>query len=406
MNKNEYCQNILLIFPPERPDLYTYLEQDQETTYSILFHEVANEPTVNLPAFIDYEYYWNDYLTPAILIKNINPSVIIFMEILDFRQIALALVAHKLGVNTIFLDHGITASLSLYEERRVPIRNILVNKAYTVFNRFFKILKVRWFYFSAFRSVEVDDLKQFLYLPILLFYKENTKAINKVTFISNTINTFILFNINNYERCNYLYHLSSKNISYAGIPYFDYIKNSDDGDHIIYIDHPYLEDELYEWSEQHHENIARKLDFFSKQHRINLYVKLHPKSKKEIWKAYYLTSPFLHIVQDGNFEKLYSSAKLILSFSSTMVAGFLSGFKNIVLLGWHPTPRIVGVDYSLTGLCHKSLQFADLETRYSNWLSTNKSKQNKAAYIEFIRNFNYPFDGNATKRIIEVIHNT
>lgn len=397
--------NIILIFPENRTDLYSYLATDSENHYSILFNENPTE-TVVLPFFIKNQYFWNNYRTPYDFIKDTHPKSIIFFEIFDFRQIALAVAAHKLGVNTIFLDHGITSESSLYSEREQPLRKMLSKKIHNVFTRFFKIIKVRWFYFSAIRSIDFFELLQFIYLPFLFAFKENTNAIHKVTFVGNTINTFILFSKNNFSRYNYLYHLAHKNISYTGIPYFDYLKNSHDGDHIIYIDHPYLEEKLYGWSEKHHETIARKLNSFSKQHQVNLYIKLHPKSQKEIWKSYNLTSSYLHVIQDGNFEKLYSGANLILSFSSTMVAGFLSGFKNLVLLGWHPTPRIVGVDYSLTNLCHKSLQLAELETKYSNWLSANKSKQNKAAYIEFIRNFNYPFDGNATKRIIEVIHNT
>jgi hypothetical protein len=94
-----------------------------------------------------------------------------------------------------------------------------------------------------------------------------------------------------------------------------------------------------------------------------------------------------------------------LAFSSSMVNGFLCARKNVVLLAWHPKPEVIGVDFSKTGLCHLSLTPEELETKYDEWIMHNLSLENANRYVDFLKEFNYPFDGFAGKRVIQAIKN-
>ncbi len=87
-----------------------------------------------------------------------------------------------------------------------------------------------------------------------------------------------------------------------------------------------------------------------------------------------------------------------------MVNGFLSAQKNVVLLGWHPEPGIFGADFSQTGLCHLSLYPNELGTKFDYWVSHNLCKDNEVQYLNFLKEFNYPFDGQAGQRVLQAIH--
>jgi hypothetical protein len=215
---------------------------------------------------------------------------------------------------------------------------------------------------------------------------------------------YILFNKHNYKHYDYLYHLNHSRVSYSGIPSFDFLQKGKEDEHIIYIEHPYLESNLFGWDKKHHHKIAMALNEFAEKNKLMTYIKLHPISDINIWKSYNLNSSYIKVIQTGNFESLYANAKMILGYSSSMVPGFLSGKKNVVMLGWHPIDKeIKGEDFTTTNLCHKSLEIDDLNTKYSQWEINNKAKKDPEAYKDFIKKYNFPFDGKAAERIIKII---
>jgi hypothetical protein len=171
----------------------------------------------------------------------------------------------------------------------------------------------------------------------------------------------------------------------------------------VYIEHPYLEYGLLGWHKEHHRQVVQELNDFAVAQKIKLYIKLHPFSALSNWSDYSINNEYVKILQGGDFTQLYLDAKLILAFSSSLVTGLLCAKKNIVLLGWHPEPRIFGTDFSKMGLCHASLLISDLQVKFSEWVNDNLAEKNEAAYEEFLRKCNYPFDGKATERVIEAI---
>ena len=240
-------------------------------------------------------------------------------------------------------------------------------------------------------------------LPHFIYKYTNAKALNLNPFPEKDAGVYILFNKNNYIHYNYLYHINQSNVSYSGIPAFDFLQKTEEHEHIIYIDHPYFELNLLGWDENHHHKIALALNSFSENKKKMIYVKLHPRSDINIWNSYALNSSYIKIIQTGNFESLYANAKMVLGYSSSLIPGFLSARKNVVLLGWFPIDKeIKGLeDLSSMNICHLSLEIDDLNTKYSLWEIENKAKKDTRAYKEFLNKYNFPFDGKATERIIK-----
>ena len=223
-------------------------------------------------------------------------------------------------------------------------------------------------------------------------------------FIEKQAKAYLLFNKNNYSLYDYIYNLRNENIYFTGIPYFDNMINCTVEDTIIYIDHPYLEDKRHDWNLKHHKKIAINLAEFAKKRKQKVYVKLHPRSNKNIWNNYKLESKYFKIIQKEDPTSLYKKAKLFISFSSSLVPGFLSAKKNVVLIAWHPnTDKVLGLDFSAYDICHLSSNPEDIWTKHEEWTSNNLAIKSSSKYDLFLKKYNYPFDGNATQRIYDLI---
>ena len=398
------AKKIVLYGCDERIDIYSYLEKDTYNTYSILFSKKPNNRNLKSSDFIVSIYYQEDYLTPQKLLNHIKPDVIVFFEIFDFYQIAIAIAAKKKGIKTIFLDHGsVTNSRNYIKNNTLKLKEITFNKWKSILFQIPSIIKSRIFYFATLPFISKKSLVNYLTLPHFIYKYTNAKALNLNPFPEKDAGAYILFNKNNYIHYNYLYHINQYNVSYSGIPTFDFLQKTEEHEHIIYIDHPYFELNLLGWDENHHHKIALALNSFSENKKKMIYVKLHPRSDINIWNSYALNSSYIKIIQTGNFESLYANAKMVLGYSSSLIPGFLSARKNVVLLGWFPIDKeIKGLeDLSSMNICHLSLEIDDLNTKYSLWERENKAKKNTRAYKEFLNKYNFPFDGKATERIIK-----
>jgi CDP-glycerol glycerophosphotransferase (TagB/SpsB family) len=217
----------------------------------------------------------------------------------------------------------------------------------------------------------------------------------------------IIFNQPNFEDFQTYTGVSMNDVFISGVPFFDkYFKETPiAGNHLVYIDHPYYEEGFANWSLEHHRRIAESLFEFAERERVKLFIKLHPRSRRDLWERYEFNKEFVEVIQKGDYTELYLSAKLILGYSSSLINGFLCAKKNVVLLGWNPKPYIEGADFSLTGLCHTSMRIEDLATKYNYWLNQNLALNNEENYQKFLMKFNYPFDGKATDRIISILKN-
>lgn len=401
-----------MIVEPDRKDWYQYLITDSHNEYCLLWHETETDIPVELKqnTFFKKIYSWSSYATPQDLLKKIRPDRIVFFEIIDQRQIALMVTANKAGIKTFYLEHGAAgnreAAIRRADEKNYfskTKRHYLVNRLRTGLGR---MIKSKIFYYAAGSQLSsLSSTVKYLRLPLAMLLKTPNKALADCIFPERTPFKAIVFNKPNFEQFQVYTGIMEDKAAFTGVPIFDhfYSKAPAEGNHITYIEHPYLEAGILSWTPGHHQNIARHLYDFSIKRKIKILVKLHPASDISLWKSYAFEPEFFEIVQSGDYTKPMLESKLILGYSSSLINGFLCAKKNVVLLGWHPQPGIAGADFSKTGLCHVSLSPNDLETKFDFWMSHNLAKGKDAAYMEFLKEFNFPFDGRAGERVLEAI---
>lgn len=403
---------ILLIVPPNRKDFYSQLESIHNADVYVLWHVRKRDSySDELLPFIKGQYYWGDYFTPYLLLEKIKPDTIVFFEIIDLRQIALIIAARSMRIKTFYLEHGAAGD----RESAISRWNnatFLKNKLPRLYSRATKnlvdIISAKFFYYTVYKKFSsLKSYFKFFVLPFQMLSASPNKVLSKNLFRDRVPDRAIVFSQINFEAFELYTGLPRKDAIFTGVPFFDryYRSNPTMHDHVVYIEHPYLEYKLLGWTKEHHKHVAQTLNDFAVSRKMKLYIKLHPFSELENWSDYLLNKEYVEILQQGDFTQLYLSAKLILGFSSSLVTGFLCAKKNIVLLGWHPEPKIFGADFSETDLCHRSFSTGDLESKFDYYEANNLSEKNELKYQEFLKKFNYPFDGKATERVIGAIVN-
>jgi hypothetical protein len=402
---------VLLVVPPQRVDFYSYLSEYTDAEYYILYYVRRNDSQdYRLPEFIRGEYFWSDYSTPYSLLDSLKPDRIVFFEIIDLRQIALIVAAHARKIRSLYLEHGAAGDKETALQRWNS-SNFLKDKLPYLVKRFRKdfvdIVKSKIFYYSVFKGFNSSrSYWQYISLPFKMLKSTPNKTLSRNIFQERIPDMAIVFNEINFEEFEAYTGISRKDAHFTGVPFFDkYYRNEVlVKSHVVYIEHPYLEQGLLDWDSGHHEKIARALGDFAKKEKQQLFIKLHPFSDKTVWDNYsFLNNGYVKVLQAGNFDELYLEAKMIMGFSSSLLTGLICAKKNIVLLGWHPSPVIFGVDFSKTGLCHISFSPNELYSDFDKWKSHNLTLENQAAYSEFLSRFNSPFDGKATKRVLKTI---
>jgi hypothetical protein len=401
---------ILLIVPPEREDFYSYLSADKKSEYFLLWNEKRSSPQIRLP-LIKEEFFWKDYLTPDALLSSIKPDKIVFFEIIDQRQIALIVTANAKGITTFYLEHGAAPDTDIALERLKPSLNFYKQRSGYVMNRFLfnlgEVLRTKYFYFSSVRFLtSIGSIVKFIRLPFNMQWNTPNKTLLKIKFSERIPKYGITFNEANFEEYKLFTGAKSESARYTGLPMFDsYFQpksNSTEGG-VVYIEHPYLESDLFGWNEIHHKKVASTLFRFATQTKTPVLIKLHPRSDLKRWRSYNLQSEFFEVVQQGDFTNQYLSAKIILGYSSSLITGLICAKKNIVLIGWHPKPKIYGADFSKTGLCHTSLNINELFTNMNEWMHNNLIIQQPDLHNNFLKKYNHPFDGMAGSRVIDAI---
>ena len=403
---------ILLILTPERKDWYTYLREDDLNDYHLLWHENTKDipEWIYKDDFFKKVYSWNDFATPQRLLKKLAPDRIVFFEIIDQRQIALLVAANSKKIKTFYLEHGASAERSTSLKGYEPKNNFKEEKLTYLKDRFssafLSLFRSKYFYYSvAHKVIFFDSFIKYCTLPFKMLLTTPNKALYNNKFVERTPGTSVVFNKSNFEVFELYTGIKIETAAFTGIPLFDkiYFSEKTNGVHIVFVDHPYLEQNVNFWTPEFHKKIADALHTFSVSQKIKIFVRLHPTSSIALWKSYGYESPDFILSQNDDFTKELLSSKLIISYSSTLLTGMLCAKKNIVLLGWHPTPAISSYDFSKFGICHVSFNIEDLSSKYDYWLENNMAERYEDKYNNFIKNMNYPFDGRAASRVIETI---
>ena len=403
---------ILLVLQAERKDWYTYLREDNQNDYYLLWYENKNDipEWIYGDEFFKKIYSWNEFATPQNLLKSISPDRIVFFEVIDQRQIALLVTANRNGLKTFYLEHGASAvratSLKSYEPKPTFIKDRFKYIKDRFLSAFPNLVRSKFFYFSAaFKVRSFNSFLKYFTLPFKMLLTPPNKALLTTKFAERTPAQSIVFNQSNFEVFELYTGIKKESAVLTGIPLFDKLYNSKTylGDHVVFIDHPYLEQSVHSWTPDFHKKLAGALKEFSVLRNVKIYVRLHPNSSMELWKSYGYESPNFIMSQNVDFTSELLSSKLIISYSSTLLTGMLCAKKNIVLLGWHPTPAISSFDFSQFGICHVSFDVGDLQNKYDFWVENNLAKRYDDKYGNYIENMNNPFDGQAGSRVLQTI---
>lgn len=405
---------IVIISDPARDDFHGYLlEQLKAHELYLLWHYDRQSYSYDVAAKVPPHVtllYWKEFRTPEQLISMIRPDRLLFFQIIDFWQIPLIIAAHHLKVSSFFVEHGVGNSVATVMERfreLPPLSTRLAGYVRKIFSGTLRILHNRSFYLSVSRYLPKNQRGRYLQLP--WFYKKYLplEALSKLKFRNRTPHYAILFNRNNIAPFLLYNEMEEEHIFTEGVPFYDkyFVAIPKASSHLVFIEHPYLEEGILGWTDAFHEKIARTLEEFAREQSRPIVVKLHPRSSRANWERYSLDPELIRIRQREDVTTELLEAEMILGYSSTMLNVLIACKKNIVLLGWHPVPKVFGDDYSKTGLCHLSLLPEELLTRFDHWKNNNLTENNPEAFEEFIREYNHPFDGRATERTIAAVLN-
>lgn len=403
---------ILLVVDPNRRDFYQYLNCDSSVQYFLLWKEKQDgEPNLDNPDFFQKEFFWREFSTPNALIDTIQPDKIVFFEIIDLRQIALLVACKARKIPTIYLEHGAAGGSSdlLKRWEHADSQALNIKRIWTrLSGGLGNVIAAKLFYYSVTKGFKsFASFTKYISLPFKFLSHIPNVVLAKSQFPERVPDILITFSRPNFDVTREYTGALVEQGRFTGIPFFDkyYSAKFTEKDHVVFIDHPNLEDQLYDWTPDFHRNLAENLNEFAKDKNQKVYVKLHPKSDKSRWLAYGFDPNLVEILQEEECTQLYLESKLILGYSSSLLTAFLCAHKNVVLLGWHPEPRVLGYDFSKTGLCHSSLYFDDLGGKFDYWTKHNLSFD-KEKYAQFITESNPDFDGHATDRVINLITRT
>ena len=404
---------VLLVADPRALGAFDYLARGEAGAppglrFELLWWERRPDQESPAPAWIEAQHYWSDHATPGRLLDRLQPDRVVLSEIIDLRQIALIIAARGRGLPSYYLEHG-AAGDAATARRRMSETSIADKLAGSLrsLRRLPQLLAVRRFYLSVLPLLNsARSRAAFLAFPQALAVLPAMRALRLLRFPERVPATAILFSRANLEEFA-LFHgpESAYRALLPGVPFFDgyyRARPEVDPDTVVYIEHPYLEEGLNGWTPAHHERIARTLDRFARERGKRVLVKLHPRSNLALWQKYQL-DPAVEVAQVGDYSERFLRAEMILSYASSLLTGMLCARKNVTYLRWHPGDAEFGAPFHQSGLCHTSGDPDDLFEHYDEWLAGNLCVVNEAAYQAFLDRFNWPFDGQAARRVRQAI---
>lgn len=390
---------ILLVSFSERLDLIDFFRQDSSNSYYLLDYSNHASDTSSAD-FLKGTTRLSELSDVKAFARELRPDRVVFFETSDIRLSCLNILFRSLAIPVIFLDHGLRDKkihqyVRAIEEQRAIADNPQVK---------LPARKTATLFFHAMKALKAKDQLRVLVRFVFAFSRSGrSRLFNYMLRMGNYFSKVILYSPNSLEVVSLTVRVDDDNLCYTGFPPTDSYYSlpvQELANRIVFIDHPQLEAGLI--NDQQHEEIARAFERTAKRHNCSILVKLHPKSNPQNWLRYQL-DPLITIEQGFPPPSFYLAASLIISFSSTMLVSFLSKKKNVVLLSWNLGEEHMGVNFAKMGVCHYSDKIQDLEQSWGDWLATNLCESRPDRWAEFIKAFNYPFDGQATRRVIQNI---
>ena len=257
-----------MVVQPGRLDYYSHLAAAKDVEWILLWYEKPSqmkEKLSEIPFPFKEVIFWGDYRTPAGLLKKVKPDRILFYEIIDLRQIALIVTAGARKVPTYYSDHGAAgdkeATIKFIQSR--TFKNHTLPYLLDRFkNNLLDIVKSKLFFFSVIKGFRSSrSYFKYLLLPFKMLRRSSHEVLLDSKFSERIPAVPMVFNEPNYEDFESYTGATREQVFFPGVPFFDkyYRETLTTGDYLVYIEHPYYEEKLANWTLEHHQMVAHKV---------------------------------------------------------------------------------------------------------------------------------------------------
>jgi hypothetical protein len=386
----------------------------------VYFIEYLNESYLTSNECLKYGdvLYWKNFSDAYDLLEKIKPDKIIFYFLETYNHVALNVACKVKQVPTYHLEHGLRFSLSFYKAVNNKFKeSIKSTPGYLKYvSKFNELANIRVIY-DKYRNRQFFKRTQFK-SPLAEnhflgeFFKIRSQNIIFDTFQQLKSSLRLPDSYISFSPIIFNYHKVLENlpdaypVSFIGIPQFDpffqwrHLSNA--GNHILFIDQPFHEQQIYGWTRKDKELFLTELAHRAKILNRKLYIKPHPYNEQDFYSKV-LSTESVELVID-EWEKVVPEINTVLGFSSALLLPFMA-MDHIACFTLEIHPQKIQEPYSQFLLdseaCHAASSFDDL---------FQKLNEREYWYIEqsnhkelFIEKYMYKFDGEASKRLKSIL---
>lgn len=391
-------KRVLLNWDTTRLDLLQpFIELKEDFEFIALWRGKAPGTAIAHPF---KEIYYEDFQTPYEVLRKIKPDKVLFFNINSFPQIALNLAARNKGIPTYTMHHGIYSSDSLEINKRKEEVG-LENKGSLWKNNFSSL----WFYFSALRPKNINQLLQYLYFPVVRKKRNRVMAMKEMPFEGRMPTKLIQLSPHNATIDKQIHHLSTdERFIYIGHPFFDKILRQLSGtftDHsndkfILLIDFANTENNIAfkTLTREGKHRFYKQLSSFARASGCRLKIKLHPAGFNS---PHNYKDENIDLIYDADIVPLIMNAEKCFSFYSTLVIPIIYKKKFCYLFdtGMKIALQDELVELGVAKLLNaKSFDLSDLGV---------DSNVPEEGYRVFIERYLYFTDGKSTERLKNIL---
>jgi len=404
--------NVLVVGDFNRSD-FLFVAKQLYKEANFYFIEYLNEKSLQNTECLKYGevLYWKDFNDAYELINKIRPVKVIFYFIESYNHVALNVACKVNNIPTYHLEHGLRFSLSYYKS--INKSKLVQAKSISRFKRLSGITEVfdkyrnrRFFQHTARKSPSKERL--------FLAEYYNIRSKNGIfdTFQQLKSNLRLPDSYISFSPLIFNYHKELEDlpdnypVEFIGIPQFDafykWEQVSVSGEHILFIDQPLHEQQLYGWSRAGKEFFLKTLAHQILLLKKKLYIKPHPLNDLELYNEL-LTSGDVKLVAN-DWEVVVTDINAVLGFSSTLLLPFMA-MDHISCFTLEMHPEQMELPYSQflleSGACNVIYSFEELALRLKEWRRWHiKQKEAKKSFIE---NYMYKFDGKSSVRLKNIL---
>lgn len=351
-------------------------------------------------------YYWKDFANAQDIINKINPGKIVFMGIEGSNTIALNITAKNLGIETLYLQHGMFHKFSDYvkwAEVEDAERNEKkeFNESAQEVDRYFLLL----FFLRTVLFVKPLAL-------IYIFRLQNLKrkfpeilALKKLPSKYRKASKYVVFTKDNasifYERDS----VDENDVIEIGNFEMDSFFKGEKQDlnpfekYFLLIDEPWSEVKEYASpgfgiSKDQTNDFYKKLSEFAKRNSAKLKIKLHPYSYAS---DFFVSDPNIEYLKETDIVDLILKSEAVFGFSSTLMLPAIYYKKCCLFNLWQE----MSFQQDMKDLdIVQVLDYRNFTIDDIDFEKVNKSNQNLEL---FVKKYLFKTDGKAAERLKEIL---